>query len=147
VTDDVGVHSYALATRMKVFIAAFTAGALIIPPWVGVSSFKRHDYLALVLLVAWYSFALPFLFWNWFLLPWRIDVGPDAICFVARLRSARFQWPTLTSVRSSWFDINRQWLRWAATDGVIWTSSMFDGRTRLLGEVQDRAPQLNLDDI
>lgn len=139
--------SYTLSGRMKGFIAIFTIGALAIGPWVGVSSISRHDLLASVLVVAWFSFALPFLFWNWFLLPWRIEIHDDALCFVGRLRTARFTWHSMIDVRPSWFDINRQWLRWSSDDGVIWTSALFVGMNELLRDVKDHAPQVDLHDL
>src|SRR5438445_2768654 len=110
--------SYVLSGRMKGFIAVFTVGALVIGPWVGISSVSRHDFLSSVLVVAWFSFALPFLFWNWFLLPWRIEVHDDALRFVGRLRMTSVPWNSLLDVRPSWFDINRQWLRWSSNESV-----------------------------
>ncbi len=83
--------------------------------------------------------------WMLWRMPWRIEVNEVTSRFVARSRQVEVPWSSLRSVKSPWFDLNRQSFLWTWDGGKLRTMGPWERQHHLLTTVEERAPQVRVE--
>ena len=82
--------------------------------------------------------------WMLLRMPWRIELNEVTLRFVARSRQVAVPWSSLRSVKSPWFDLNRQSFLWTWDGGKLRTMGPWERQHHLLTTVEERAPQVRV---
>jgi len=138
------VQTYRVARRMRVFVPVVFVFIACAGVGVLVGTLREGNLAGVVFVSVWFALAGAKAWWALMRMPWRIDLSDEGMRFVARSRQVIVPWPSLRSVRSPWFDLNRQTIVWAWEGGRLRTPGQWDGQHQLLTAVAARAPQADI---
>jgi hypothetical protein len=94
--------------------------------------------------VLWFVGVVAQSWWFFFWMPQRIEVSDAGLRFVARRRVLDVPWAGLRTVVIPMLDFPKHHLIWRWDGGRVRTWRRFDGMDRLLGIVEQRAPEAKL---